>query len=159
MRIVAAGLMLCVLLVGCTSQAAEGVDAPTAANAADTDVDTARTSSAPPPPEEVPVGDVGTMFVSTPGLVRAMPTPFESWSHISPNTIAIHFVTGTPECYGADAQVTETDTEVIIALRTGTLPEAADKACIMVAVFGTMQMTLQSPLGDRKIVNAAWGEP
>lgn len=166
MRKVAAGLMLCVLLVGCTSQAAEG-DAPTvdttALSDADTtatrDADTVQTSSSPPPPEEVPVGDVGTMFVSTPDLVRAMPTPFESWSHISPNTIAIHFVTGTPECYGAHAEVTETDTEVVIGLRTGTLPEAADKACIMVAVYGTMQMTLQAPLGDRDIVNAAWGDP
>ena len=76
-----------------------------------------------------------------------------------PNPIAIHFVTGTPECYGAHAEVTETDTEVVIGLRTGTLPEAADKACIMVAVYGTMQMTLQAPLGDRDIVNAAWGDP
>ncbi|MCZ4276736.1 hypothetical protein C5142_09475 [Rhodococcus sp. BGS-1C] len=157
MRFFAAGLMLCVLLVGCTSGTAE--DGGESTDTANSDVDTVQTSSAPPAPVEVPVGDVGTMFVSTSDLVRAMPTPFESWSHISPNTIAIHFVTGTPECYGAEAHVTETDSEVIIALHTGTLPEAADKACIMVAVYGTMQMTLKSPLGDRTIVNAAWGNP
>lgn len=154
MRFLAAGLLLCVLLVGCsenTAGSSENVET-TSSTAPD---DTMHSPSAPPVPVEVPVGEVGTMFESTTGLVRAAPTPFESWSQISPNTIAIHFVTGTPECYGAEVEVTESDTEVVVALRTGTLPEAADKACIMVAVYGTMQMTLQSPLGDRAIVNAA----
>ncbi|RRQ28083.1 hypothetical protein DK926_09340 [Rhodococcus sp. Eu-32] len=153
MRKVAAGLMLCVLLGGCSSQAvSDDVDADGPTNAP---AGLMHSPSAPPVPIEVPVGEVGTMFDSTPGLVRATATPFESWSQVSPNTIAIHFVTGTPECYGAEAQVTETDSHVVIALRTGTLPEAADKSCIMVAVYGTMQMTLQSPLGDRAVVNAA----
>ncbi|SNS44701.1 hypothetical protein [Rhodococcoides kyotonense] len=154
MRLVAAGLMLCVLLGGCSSQAASD-DSDADSTTSNAPAALMHTPSAPPVPVEVPVGEVGTMFDSTPGLVRATSTPFESWSQISPNTIAIHFVTGTPECYGAEAQVTETDSEVIVALRTGTLPEAADKACIMVAVYGTMQMTLQSPVGDRAVVNAA----
>ncbi|WP_072805425.1 hypothetical protein [Rhodococcoides yunnanense] len=154
MRFLAAGLLLCVLLVGCSSEAAT-YDEDTDTTSSTAPAELLHGPSAPPVPVEVPVGEVGTMFDSTPELVRASSTPFESWSQISPNTIAIHFVTGTPECYGADAQVTETDTEVVIALRTGTLPEAADKACIMVAVYGTMQMTLQSPLGDRAIINAA----
>ncbi|QCB50304.1 hypothetical protein E5720_05295 [Rhodococcus sp. PAMC28707] len=155
MRFLAAGVLLCILLVGCASEAttAGRVDVDTTSSPAATDP--LRSPSSPPVPVEVPVGEVGTMFESTPELIRAAPTPFESWSQISPNTIAIHFVTGTPECYGADAKVTETDTEVVIALRTGTRQEAADKACIMVAVYGTMQMTLHSPLGDRTVVNAA----
>lgn len=154
MRFLAAGVLLCILLVGCGNDSAGGSD--DIENTSSTaPADLMHSPSSPPVPVEVPVGEVGTMFESTPGLVRAAPTPFESWSQVSPNTIAIHFVTGTPECYGAEAQVTETDTEVVVALRTGTLPEAADKACIMVAVYGTMQMTLQSPLGDRAIVNAA----
>ncbi len=154
MRFLAAGVLLCVLVVGCSSGSArDNADVETTTNAATTELK--RGQSAPPVPVEVPVGEVGTMFDSTPGLVRATATPFESWSQVSPHTIAIHFVTGTPECYGADAQVTETDTEVIVALRTGTLPHAENKACIMVAVYGTMQMTLESPLGSRTIVNAA----
>lgn len=154
MRFLAAGVLACILLVGCGTESADrSDDVETTSNTAPADL--MHSPSAPPVPVEVPVGEVGTMFESTTGLVRAAATPFESWSQVSPNTIAIHFVTGTPECYGADAQVTETDTQVIVALRTGTLPEAADKACIMVAVYGTMQMTLHSPLGDRTIVNAA----
>jgi hypothetical protein len=154
MKFLAAGVLLCILLVGCGNATTEASDdaEPTSSAAG---ADLMHSPSSPPVPIEVPVGEVGTMFDSTPDLVRAAPTPFESWSQISPNTIAIHFVTGTPECYGAEAQVTESATEVVVALRTGTLPEAADKACIMVAVYGTMQMTLQAPLGDRTVVNAA----
>lgn len=158
MRFLTAGVLACILLVGCSSGTTDGSGddvEPTSSAAPAASADLLRSPSSPPVPVEVPVGEVGTMFQSTPGLVRATATPFESWSHVSPNTIAIHFVTGTPECYGAQAHVTETDTEVIIALHTGTLPEAADKSCIMVAVYGTMQMTLQRPLGDREIVNAA----
>ncbi|WP_415975254.1 hypothetical protein [Rhodococcus sp. 077-4] len=154
MRFLAAGVMLCLLLVGC-STASGGDDETIPTNDSTTPVGLVQQPSAPPVPHEVPVGDVGTMFEPTPNLIRATTTPFESWSQVSPNTIAVHFVTGTPECYGADASVTETDTTVTIELRTGTRPDAADKSCIMVAVYATMQMTLASPLGNRTILNAA----
>ncbi|MFY2787231.1 hypothetical protein [Rhodococcus sp. MALMAid1271] len=154
MRFLAAGVMLCLLLVGCSS--ATGSDEETTPTRSATNpVGLVQPPSAPPVPHEVPVGDVGTMFEPTPDLLRATTTPFESWSQVSPNTIAVHFVTGTPECYGADATVDETDTTVTIELRTGTRPDAADKSCIMVAVYATMQVTLASPLGNRTILNAA----
>lgn len=154
MRFLAAGVMLCLLLAGCNTTTSSDEDTtPTAGST--TPVGHIQQPSAPPVPHEVPVGDVGTMFEPTPDLIRATTTPFESWSQVSPNTIAVHFVTGTPECYGADATVTETDSTVTVELRTGTRPDAADKSCIMVAVYATMQMTLASPLGGRTILNAA----
>lgn len=154
MRFLAAGVMMCLLLAGC-SAALGGDDEATTSVGSTTPVDLMQKLSAPPVPHEVPVGDVGTMFESTPDLIRATTTPFESWSQVSTNTIAVHFVTGTPECYGADASVTETATTVTIELRTGTRPDSADKSCIMVAVYATMQITLAAPLGDRTILNAA----
>ncbi|KQU46735.1 hypothetical protein ASG84_09610 [Rhodococcus sp. Leaf278] len=154
MRFLAAGVMLCLLLAGCST--ASGSDEDTAPTlGVTTPVGHIQQPSPPPVPHEVPVGDVGTMFEPTPDLIGATTTPFESWSQVSPNTIAVHFVTGTPECYGADATVTETDSTVTVELRTGTRPDAADKSCIMVAVYATMQMTLASPLGSRTILNAA----
>ncbi|AMY24053.1 hypothetical protein HQO38_14460 [Rhodococcus fascians] len=154
MRFLAAGVMLCLLLAGCSTAAGDD-DETTPTTNSTTPIGFVQQPSAPPVPHEVPVGDVGTMFESTPDLIRATTTPFESWSQVSPNTIAVHFVTGTPECYGADATVTETDTAVTIELRTGTRPDAEDKSCIMVAVYATMQITLASPLGHRAILNAA----
>lgn len=147
--------MLCLLLVGCSTASGGDEETTPTVGTTTTPVGLVQQPSAPPVPHEVPVGEVGTMFEPTPDLIRTTTTPFESWSQVSPNTIAVHFVTGTPECYGADATVTETDTTVTIELRTGTRPEAADKSCIMVAVYATMQMTLASPLGSRTILNAA----
>ncbi|MEV0945452.1 hypothetical protein [Rhodococcus sp. NPDC049939] len=106
-----------------------------------------------PRPSEVPDQEFGTVFVPRPDIVQANPTPFESWSRTEGDNIAIHFVTGTPACYGADATVVETDSSVNVSLRTGILPEAADKMCTLVAVFATMEIQLQQPLGDREVID------
>lgn len=156
MRFIVVGVLACLLMAGCSTGSDSDADteATTTTSLATTIDLSPDEPSAPPVPVEVPVGEVGTMFEATPDLVRSTTTPFESWSQVSPNTIAIHFVTGTPECYGANAEVTETPTQVLITLHTGTKPDAVDKSCIMVAVYGTMQMTLSEPVGSREILNA-----
>ena len=74
---------------------------------------------------------------------------------MSDDRIALHFETGTPECFGVDATVTETDDAVTVTLLGGTLPEMQDRMCIMVAVVGTLEVSLQSPLGDRVVTAGA----
>ncbi|NLU82574.1 hypothetical protein [Rhodococcus sp. HNM0569] len=106
-------------------------------------------------PTENPDQDFGTPFQPRPDIVDARVTPFESWSKIDENTLAVHFVTGTPECYGAYATVEETDTTVTVSIHTGTLPETADKMCILVAVFGTLDVPLSAPLGNREVVSGS----
>ena len=66
----------------------------------------------------------------------------------------VHFTTGTPECYGVHATVAETAETVTVELREGTLPGAVRRACIMIAVSGTLEVPLQGPLGDRQVVSA-----
>lgn len=107
-----------------------------------------------PTPVEAPNAEQGQPFTARPDIIRAVPAPVESWKKIDDRTLAIQFVTGTPECYGADVTVTETDEAVTLALRTGTLPEAKDKMCIALAVVGTLEVTLDAPLGDRTVLNA-----
>ena len=35
------------------------------------------------------------------------------------------------------------------------LPGAVNRACIMIALFGTLEVPLQAPLGDRQVLSAA----
>lgn len=105
------------------------------------------------PEEPVPAG--ATAFSPRPDLVNTHPLTILSWSRVSDDRIALHFETGTPECFGVDATVTETDGTVTVTLLGGTLPEMQDRMCIMVAVVGTLEVSLQSPLGDRVVTAGA----
>lgn len=147
MRVIILAAAACVALTGCGSGAEPAESAvPAPASTRVSEVTAAV-------PSEVPGDDFGTVFTPRPDLVSDHPTTFESWSDAGNDKIAVHFTTGTPECYGADATVTETDTTVTVALRTGILPEAQDKMCILIAVFGTLEVQLQAPVGDRDVRN------
>ncbi|WP_213932086.1 hypothetical protein [Rhodococcus sp. B50] len=105
------------------------------------------------PEEPVPAG--ATEFSPRADIVDAHPLTIMSWSRVSDDRISLHFETGTPECFGVDATVTETDETVTVALLGGTLPEMQDRMCVMVAVVGTLEVPLRSPLGDRAVTTGA----
>ncbi|WP_072689628.1 hypothetical protein [Rhodococcus marinonascens] len=153
MRAIVLVVLACLAIAGCGS--GSNTDEPTTPPEVTSAVDPSESipRSRMPRPSEVPGQEFGTVFAPRPDIVRANPTPFESWSRTDSDNIAIHFVTGTPECYGAYATATETDTSVTISLRTGALPESADKMCILVAVFATMEIELQTPLGNRQVID------
>lgn len=96
--------------------------------------------------------DSVTEFTDNPSIVDSHPLHIESWRVVGENVLALQFTTGTPECYGVHAIVHETPEAVTVELRGGTLPEAVGRACIMIAVFGTLDVQLQQPLGDREVI-------
>jgi hypothetical protein len=105
-------------------------------------------------PPEVPAG--GVEFVDDPSLVNPHPARVEGWSRVTrPDAVAVHFTSGTPECYGAHATVSETPESVTVDLTNGTRADAVDRACIMIALFGTLEVPLQAPLGDRAVLSAS----
>ncbi|MEV6070342.1 hypothetical protein AB0L82_27670 [Nocardia sp. NPDC052001] len=112
------------------------------------------TTGADPAPTEAPQGQLGRAFTADPGIVNPHPLSFDSWTRVAPDRIAVNFTTGSPECYGVDATVTETDKTVSIALRSGTRPDAVGRMCTMIAVFGSLELPLKSPIGDRNVVSA-----
>ncbi|MCK0089578.1 hypothetical protein HCA61_09425 [Rhodococcus sp. HNM0563] len=103
----------------------------------------------PLPENPEPAG--ATVFSARPDIVDAHPLTITSYSRIDDNRLSLHFETGTPECFGVAPAVIETEDVVTVSLEGGTLPEAQDSMCIMVAVFGTIEVPLQSPLGDRVV--------
>ncbi|MGV9666188.1 hypothetical protein ACWDUL_14610 [Nocardia niigatensis] len=105
-------------------------------------------------PTEAPNGQIGRAFTPNPNIVSPHGISFDSWTRVAADKIAVNFQTGSPECYGVDAAVTETSSTVTVDLKSGTLPEAVGKMCTMIAVFGTLEIQLKSPLGDRKVLSA-----
>lgn len=151
MRSFALGLLMCLALGGCgSSDSTEPTDIETGAA---TPTDLVPVPGSPPVPHQVAADQVGTSFTPGASLIMAQSTPFEAWTPLPGNRIAVHFVTGTPECYGADATVVETDESVIVTVRTGTLESAKNKSCIMIAVYGTMELQLAAPVGTRTVLN------
>jgi hypothetical protein len=99
-------------------------------------------------PPEVPPGQPGAVFINDPSIVDPHPMSVESWSRLGAgDVLALHFTTGTPECYGVNATVRETAENVTVELRGGTRPDAVGRACIMIALSGTLEVPLQSPVG------------
>lgn len=105
-------------------------------------------------PTEAPEGQIGRVFTADPTIVSPHPIEFDSWTRVAPDKIAVNFQTGSPECYGVDATTTETDKTVTVELRGGTKADAVGKMCTMIAVFGTLEIPLKAPLGDREVLSA-----
>ncbi|MCV7278731.1 hypothetical protein H7J88_03605 [Mycolicibacterium flavescens] len=100
-------------------------------------------------------GGAGVVFTDNPAIVDPLPMRAESFSRVADDrAVAVHFTTGTPQCYGVHATVAETPETVTVDLRSGTLPEAVGQACILIAVAGTVDVPLQNPLGARQVLTA-----
>ena len=105
-------------------------------------------------PPEAPPGSHGVLFTDNPAVVDPHPMQIQAWSRIDrDDAVAVHFTTGTPSCYGVHPNVQETPETVTVELFGGTLPEAVGRACIMIAVSGTLDVPLQGPLGDRQVLS------
>jgi hypothetical protein len=103
------------------------------------------------PPEIPPTP--GEVFTNDPSIVDPHPMPVESWSRVGAgDVLALHFWTGTPECYGVNATVHETSEAITVELRGGTRPDAVGRACIAIALSGTLEVPLGSPIGDRQVL-------
>lgn len=102
---------------------------------------------------EVPMPPGSTVFTDDPSIVDSRPQPVESWSRLpAADAIAVHFTTGVPECNAVHVEVQETADLVAIKLRSGSPPDAVGRACILIALTGTLTVGLRSAVGDRAVV-------
>ncbi|WP_433659410.1 hypothetical protein ACQPW1_43890 [Nocardia sp. CA-128927] len=135
----------CLVAAGCSSSDDAGTQPKTSTT----------TTAAPSTPTEDTGGNQGRAFTADPTIVNPRPIPFSSWTRLADDRIAVNFQTGTPECYGVDATVRETDSTVTVELRAGTRADAVGRMCTMNAVFGTVELPLKAPLGNRQVLSAA----
>lgn len=75
-----------------------------------------------------------------------------SYAVVSDATLRLYFIGGTDSCYGYRVDIQETDTQVAVRLVEGLIP-GAPEACTMQAVYYTMIVTLQQPLGNRTVID------
>ncbi|MEU8896292.1 hypothetical protein [Nocardia sp. NPDC048505] len=138
-------LVLALGLTGCGDSGTDGAQRNSSATS----------SSAAATPTEDADAKPGKIFTADPTIVTPHPIPFTSWQRVVPDRIAINFQTGNPACYGVDATTTESGETVTIELRSGTRADAVGRMCTMEVVFGTLEVTLRAPLGDRKVLSAS----
>jgi hypothetical protein len=103
-------------------------------------------------PPEVPPDPGRLVFVDNPAIVDPHPMQVESWSR-SGDALMVHFTSGIPECFGVHVDVEESEQAVTVALEGGSPAEAVGRICIMLAVFGTVEVPLQTPLGERQVLD------
>lgn len=100
-----------------------------------------------------PDTDGSVPFVDTPHIVDSHPLQVESWTvQDGGRTLRLRFTAGTPECFGVHATVLETAHTVEVRLRSGARPESVARACIMIAVSGTLDVPLAEPLAHRTVL-------
>ena len=91
-----------------------------------------------------PTADLVGAVVAQPDEIVADPS--------DDTVVLVHFYGGVEDCYGAHATVVRQDESgVEIKLETGSRPEAADRACIEMAVAQELAVTLDAPVGDRAL--------
>ena len=109
--------------------------------------------AAPATSQAEPTVDGSVPFVDTPQIVDSYPLPVQSWTvEDGGRTLRLRFTAGTPECFGVHATVLETADIVEVRLRSGARPESVARACIMIAVTGTLDVPLAEPLTHRTVL-------
>ena len=71
-------------------------------------------------------------------------------------TLTVIFWSGVEPCNVLDrVEVEETPKDVTITLYEGSDPQTGDAACIEIAVKKAVEVELDEPLGDRKVIDGA----
>ena len=131
----AASLLACLAIAGCGGAASADEPAGT-------------------PVTQDPAAASGVPFERNPNLVDPRAVEVVAWTP-RPDGIAVGFMNGPQACFGADATVHETPDAVTVEVRTGMLPEAVGRACTMNLVYATLNLALDTPVGDREVRSAS----
>ena len=89
-----------------------------------------------------------------PGLVGVRAQPWDSLQVLAPRRVQVTFYGGVEACYGLDrVKVRAPPERVAITVFVGRKPKA--EVCIEIAELQAVRVTLDEPVGDRKIVDGS----
>lgn len=110
----------------------------------------------PAPPQPAfpdPVGFAPTIVTPSPGMDNVHPVNFRRAEVTGDRTLRIHYESGVAPCSVLDrVEVDYRETEIAISLFEGSDPAFKQVACIMIAQFKAVDLTLKEPVGGRAIV-------
>ena len=91
-----------------------------------------------------------------PGMAGVRPHGFDRVKVLDDRTVRVFFYQGIAPCSVLDRVDIEYGTKTVaLTLQVGHDPNAEDVACIEIAVFNYVDVELQEPLQDRRIVDGA----
>ncbi len=112
-------------------------------------------TTVPSPDEPVPEPEPEVVEPRT-GLVDVRARPWDEAVAVGPRELEIRFWGGVEDCWGVDrVEVDEGPDEVTVTLFEGAVPTA--EACIEIALFQAVRVTLDAPLAGREVVDGAQG--
>jgi hypothetical protein len=110
-------------------------------------------TSSPVSPGPVP-SPTPRLLRPEPGLVDVRAQPWDSSEVLGPRRVQVTFYGGVEACYGLDrVEVRERPERVAITVFLGRKPKA--EVCIDLAELQAARVTLDEPVGDRKIVDGS----
>jgi len=84
-------------------------------------------------------------------LVGAQAVRWRSWRSVDDTTREFTVTAGSPDCYAAHVRVRESESQVLVRIEVGRVPETADQDCPAIAVASVVPVRLAAPLGDRPV--------
>ena len=104
--------------------------------------------------------DTAEVVKPRPGMDNTHTVTIDKTEVRGDKTIRVYFYGGVEPCSVLDSvQVDETKTTITITLRSGSDPAQPDAMCIQIAKYKAVDVTLDEPVGDRKIVDGSAEEP
>src|SRR5690606_1472202 len=103
-----------------------------------------------------PVFELSGSALSTgEALVGADPVALRGWELLGDDgaLLRLHLMAGTAECFGAEVDVEESESEVRVDVRVGTLESMASADCVAVAGASHVDVELASPIDDRDVID------
>lgn len=88
------------------------------------------------------------------GMSNVRPVPWNDYEVLNDRSVRVFFTSGVEPCYVLDrVEVQYSPDRITVSLFVGSDPEAGNVACIEIAVFKAVDVTLDEPLGGRPVVD------
>lgn len=156
-RATIAALTALLLLGACGSPSSESDSTPRGAPSADQPTSPDDVVSSTPDPDPAPQPNGGAQRVTPkPGMSDVRPSAYEKVKVLSERELRVFFYQGVAPCSVLDRVEVEYGTKTIgLTLFVGHEKTKEDVACIELAVYNFVDVTLDEPIDGRKIVDAS----